>query len=607
MEIQFNLKTSTDKLRSSAFFKALEQCGQSENQHVIQGNIDKYGYLFSSQEIDFEQILEYWDLATYYDLKIDDLRKKIMEHMNTKMNRSLWQIQQLIEIHTRSFGSISIDPLFKNTNNMGEIYTELKTNAETQHIAFIFNDKFNKWSTTYDNLFNVFDIISDKQRYGISEFLHKLVPDKSSFAQKFNTLTCDLIDDKFDWKNVVCAGGMILESLSVCELNKFTDIDLFLYGSQQEQIEKVDQLCDYFLNRAKELSSVAWFGSLSAGRNRSVITICFESIERTVQIISTVETQMESIIANFDIYCNSVLYDGQRVMGLKQWFNAVETKITELNPSHRLKNKRLYKTVKKGFQFDKDYHLSDSYKRYVESGEAAKELESHYYYLPKLCDFSESEIDAIMLKLSKIYHADSFSREIPHVDELKGIDPNAYFDSLDNIHHIKKEDIRLHNTGGQIIDLSVSNGDEEDEIYFTTDWYPCESVHEKDCTGCLKSESEPMFHLYYNRESTISVDEKFNQEFKHIRDLITPLLRDDNINIPNNLDANNTKRQIKFSRNAKIILNDEETTIEDMHNLYKNGIDTTSPLPLVRLKCHVKSYFNGFFTVRCVCAEFQYD
>ncbi len=621
MEIKLNLSTSIHAFNSSVFFKALNQCDNDEkdekkiktkkkNQYIITGDVDKYGYLFSSQEIDFENILEYWSLATYYDLKVHDLTKKIIEHMNIEMIRSPKLFEQLITIHRRTFGKIPIDPLFKNTKNLEEIYTKLKTCKKSQHIPFILNEKFDHWDAIieYDDyLFDVFDITTNSQRYGINAFIHQLVPCKSSFLQKFNKLTCGLIDQTFDWKNVVCAGGMILESISVFELNKFTDIDLFLYGSRQEQIEKARQLCEYFYCRAGELSSVAWIGLEKKKRNKSVITICFQSIKRTVQIICTDAMYIGRIITDFDIYSNSVLYDGQNIMGIKKWFNAVETKITELNPMHCLKTKRLHKTIKKGFLFNKEYHLSDSYKKYVSSGRAEIESDSHYYPDPLICE------DVNIQKMCEKYHVDSFTNEMLNINQLidlKELDVGSYgyFESIDDNSDdinimIKKGDVKLDKRNNGIIKIVTNINDNDEMIIFSTDYYPCEFAHGENCTGCDKFN---FYHMHYNLHSMIHVGDEFNKKYKNICDFIVPLLTEIGIKRSKPDDCKYFKRNIKFTKNAKILLNGNVTTIDQIHNIYKNKIDPNNA-PLVKIKCCIKSYYNTFFSVKCLCAEFKHN
>lgn len=603
MDIQFKLGTKISRLESSSFFRALENCDNKKDTPVltVTGDIDKYGYLFSPQEIDFDKILEYWDLATYYDLKIQDLTNKIIEHMNRPMERTQSVFQQLIQIHRRTHGRIPIDPLFDNTHNIVDIYKNLKTNNKTEYISFIFNDNFDYCDaiSEYDYyLFEVFNIMENSQKYGINTFLHPLVPDKKSFLEKFNHLTQGLIDQTFEWKNVVCAGGMILESISNNELNKYTDIDLFLYGSLQEQIEKAQQLCDYFYCRANELSSVAWFGSV----NHSVITICFESIKRVVQIICTSSLNMGKIIFDFDIYSNSVLYNGIDVMATKKWFNAVETKITEHNIMHQKKNKRLYKTIKKGFLFNKEYHLTPSYLGYVLSGQAERESEPPYY--PG--DIEDETTETKIAKMCKAYHAETFTTEIIKVSDLKefGIGDNKYFESINCTDGmIEKGKIRLEkNNNNGIIKIFMDMNDEDEQIItFATDYYPCDFVHKKNCTGCQKDDENHMFHTFFNAMSMIGVGDEFNEKYKHICESIVPHLVAKGIRVS---EENYDKKMIKISNGAKIILNDQDVGIDKICELYINGIDPTN-LPLVKIKCCVKSYSNRCFSVRCICAEFK--
>ena len=112
MKVCLNLSADVSKFTDSAFFQTLDQDVVEKEPHIIKGDITTFGYLFSPSVIDFENILEYWNLGSYYDLKIDDLMKKIIEHMNLRIERSPWLFEQLITIHQRTHGKLSIKPLF---------------------------------------------------------------------------------------------------------------------------------------------------------------------------------------------------------------------------------------------------------------------------------------------------------------------------------------------------------------------------------------------------------------------------------------------------------------------------------------------------------------
>ena len=183
-----------------------------------------------------------------------------------------------------------------------------------------------------DNLFDVYKIFSNKSLFGIDTFSVNCCLTKEIFIKKFNHMTHGLIDHTFDWSNVVCAGGMVLESICTNELNKYTDIDLFLYGTFDVQVSKAQKLCEYFYHQGLKLFTKAWYG-----QKESVITICFEDIERVIQIICTFCETKAQCIMDFDFYCNSVLYDGVDIQGLKKWIQCIQTKKTECNPSHILK------------------------------------------------------------------------------------------------------------------------------------------------------------------------------------------------------------------------------------------------------------------------------
>jgi hypothetical protein len=615
MDINITLRTNTNEIPTSTFFEALEQCDQEKGQgsetgseYQIHGNPKILSYLFSPLEIDFNQILEYWTQSTYYNLKTDDLMEKIINHINQPMIRSPWIFQQLILINQRTCGKLPIDQLFENTQNLPEIYDSLRTDEKSSYMAFIFNSKFDQFSAlTHGNdyLFNVFEIISNKKNYQIKEFMHQLQPDEQSFLQKFNQLTHGLIDQTFDWTNVCCAGGMVLESMSLRELNPHTDIDLFLYGSHETQAQKAQELCEYFYHKATELSSRAWFGL-----NQSVITICFEQIPRVIQIICSLAQDLGTVITDFDIYSNSVLYDGISVMGIKKWFDAMRTRVTEYNSEHFLKIKRIYKTIRKGFQFNKNYHLTEDYLEYIESGKAEKEYGT-YYYPCSFKDLSQDLIDMEITKMCECYHVKEFTTQCIDPSDITPLNHNHYFESMeDNGVILDALNIRSEpgNRGEQKLFINL-NGDDQ-KIIFSTNYFPCPLAHKKMCTGCIKSENgDQFFHMCYNNESVIQVGKAFDDKYEKICRSI------ERIKNFAKIDPWPRKHFVKVSDGAKITLNGKIVTMDQIHELYQNKIyDQNDPdtLPRVRVKCCVKSYFdngNGmsYFVIRCVCAEFILD
>jgi small nuclear ribonucleoprotein (snRNP)-like protein len=611
MEVCLQLTADASKFTNSTFFQTLNEDVVEKDPHNIKGDISIYAYIFSPPSIDFEKILTYWNVGSYYDLKIDVLKEKIIEHMDIKMARTPGLFEQLITIHHRTCKTLPIKQLFKNTTNIVEIYKYFKQNKSLSHIAFIYNEMFEQRqdnTNPNDNLFEVFNIFTNSNAYGIDKFNHQCHQNKIDFMQKFNKLTFGLIDCTFDWSNVVCGGGFVLESISLDELNRDTDIDLFLYGSDDDKIAKAQKLCEYFYAKAHELSTIAWFG-----QNSSVITICFESINRTVQIVYTNCTRIEKIITDFDIYCNSVLYDGNEVQGIKKWFDAIETKVTKHNPMHLIKNKRLYKTIMKGFQFNKNYHLNTSYLDYVSSGQAEKDIISSHYYPSNSCS---EDIDTKIENMCKCYHTSSFTSNMIKPNDLKEygkISINEYFeskiiDTLFDHNDIVLHHVTINNTNINIRTRNDENDDDDRMIIMSTGYYPCQFIHASGCGGCAKSfdaNNQPThFHDYYNHESLISIEEEFIEKYNYLCEIIKSYFERHNIHI---VDRIYHKDFIKFSSNAKIILNDKPTTIGAMHQIYKNGFADPSDIPFVRIKFSVKSYKNNCLIVRCFCAEFKYN
>ncbi len=594
--LSFKLNADISKFKNSEFFKTIQQDVVDKEPQVIEGKIDIFGYIFSPEYIDFENILEYWNVGTYFDLKINTLLQEIKNHIDLSMDRSPSAFEQIIQIHQRSYNKFQILPLFKNTTDILEIYKHMKETKDQQHLLFIYHEMFVSVLKTTNPIFEVFDIIKNKTLHKINDFKHKCFQNKDKFMDKFNSLTCGLIDDTFDWKNVVCAGGMVLESISVNLLNQYTDVDLFLYGTREEQSAKAKQLCEYFQNKG----FTVWFG-----QEQSVITICFESIERTVQIISTKYLDPSQIVINFDIYCNSVLYDGIDVYATKKWILGISTSITEHNNHHFVKNKRVYKTIMKGFTFDKNYDNTTLYLEYVKSGEAEKEFRSHYYPNPN------KEKNENIEKMCDCYKRKSFTQNIQELDFESFADSltGTYFESSDadlRPENIVMVDPALPNANHLVKIISQVN-DEQKNISFLINYYQCQLFHEKNCTGCCKSfdnlGNPTNFHDFYNGKSFIEVNDEFNEKYNQLLGMIQPIIKKRGKHLLFPCD----KKHIKMSDNVIIVLNGEKTTLDKIHSIYKNGFDDPLKAPFARIKCTINNYCVGSISVSCVYAEFVYN
>ncbi len=595
--LTFNLKTDISKFRNSSYFQTIEHDTDNEIDHQYDGSVDTFGYIFSPQSIDFDRILEYWNLATHFDLKINSLIEEIENHIDQSLERNPKSFDQILQIHQRTYEKFDINPLFKNTTNLQEIYDYYHSDNNLKHLLFVYHDIIVS-VLPISVMFEVFSILQNKTLHKIKESKHPCCQNKEEYLTKFDQLTHGLIKNDFDWLNVVCAGGMVLESMSINELNKFTDIDLFLFGSQEEQIVKAKNLCEYFQNKANDLSSVAWFGQIN-----DVTTVCFESIPRTVQIILTKWTNADQIITDFDIYCNSVLYDGQNIMGTKKWINSITTSVTQHNPLHFVKNKRIYKTIKKGFTFDKKYQETPIYIKYVESGDALKDYGSHYYPLTNV------DQDKNIKKMCECYHAETFTKNIKLLDfkSQHDHDDDGYFGSV--CEKIEADKIILENNPvNNMLKICVQANDEKQNITFFTNYYQCQLVHKKGCTGCFKILDDvgnpTMFHDFFNSKSIIEVGDEFNESYANVCRLVEHHLISQ---INKKLNHSLKKKTIKISDNAIIILNDKKTTIDKIHEIYRDGFNDPLDAPFVRIKCVINHYCNGFISVSCVYAQFVYD
>jgi hypothetical protein len=223
-------------------------------------------------------------------------------------------------------------------------------------------------SPTADNNLHLSDAAYNKMKKYCREHnpFYKFVRDKqhlivreSEFHRKFSAYTSEICS-KFKtnrnntWDNFVVAGGSIFNCLNdypdqdAAVLEK-GDIDIFLFGHKEDQVEAFGHI----MSVIKEYGIIEEIAEMSSN---SVEIVCQNL--RKIQLILTDFITPYEILANFDLWTASVVYDGKNILGnleflycVKFWQEKVDNRELKLKSILRVgkyieKGMRLYVTYK---------------------------------------------------------------------------------------------------------------------------------------------------------------------------------------------------------------------------------------------------------------------
>jgi hypothetical protein len=322
-------------------------------------------YLFSvNDEINLEYIYDYYNYANYLGLRTQNLENYIKNYVNGVIVYDLEDLNNwyhkklnlhiitctmnlftsLLRVYELNKKIFDLNTLFDNTINLGEIYLELKEDKSKlkqellesyiYHIEAVL--KVN--SITFDTnrlLVNLFE----EQREGII----KSVSNLSEFKQRFSNLTSNLVKT-LNWKNTIVAGGMPLEAFSLKRLNVNTDLDIFVYGDDHEEISQ--RHLKYFNDLALKLGKTIYFAYYF-----KIIIIFIEDTNLIVQLIIHGDKQTKyDVIDNFDLSHTNILYDGENVYCTNAFLECLKTNKTKVNTDRVVKPSRIENAIKKGFE-----------------------------------------------------------------------------------------------------------------------------------------------------------------------------------------------------------------------------------------------------------------
>jgi hypothetical protein len=390
------LKTLVDN------FRLLDDEGKTLNISLDKCVHDKeiLNYLFSlTNEINLEYIYFYYTYANYLSLRQKDLDvyldqyvnsvvvynddydygyhsyKSVNFHTITCTSSVFTSLLRLYEINRKLF---NLNKLFDNTSNLKDIYQELKQ-EETYLSKQIFNDYFLQFemvlkdnSNNFDKNLLLFELFQETTIYK-----QKFVSTLLEFKQRFNDLTFHLLEN-VDWTNIIVAGGMPLEAYSRDRLNVNSDLDLFIYGDEEERI--LNKQLKYFNDVAIKLDKKIYFAYYF-----NIIILCIEDVKLIIQIIVTDKQSKYEIIDNFDMSHTVILYDGDNVYCKQSFLESIKSNKSKVNPTRLMKSSRIQKAIQKGFE------VTDLYKKETEEydGYLKSEVKDEIFY--PLSSLSEEE------------------------------------------------------------------------------------------------------------------------------------------------------------------------------------------------------------------------
>lgn len=244
------------------------------------------------------------------------------------------------------------------SQNLCQNTSEITINVSFEELLNIINvlkiDKFNNM------MYNAKDLVNMKSPNGNScpNFYGKLKTClgeeciNTHYLTNITNVIKHVLDIDNPWDNMMISGGFVQYALNSkhSEL-KPSDIDIFLYGSKDEQIAKYSVLLEHF-------SKLESYFCLRG----NVTTIIIPSFEYDIQIIPTEPNSTpHSIIKNFDYTYVQFYYDQQGVFGTFEAFESLYRGITKYTKDDFtfdcVTMDRLTKAFMKGFCVEKCQQL----------------------------------------------------------------------------------------------------------------------------------------------------------------------------------------------------------------------------------------------------------
>jgi hypothetical protein len=326
---------------------------------------------------------------------------------------------------------------------------------------------------------------------------------------------------KLNWDNCMVAGGSISKLyLNVDEespLYKGSDIDIYLYGTMEEKIDKLNYLLNYF----KYTVLIPY---------NNVYTLYFRGKSRNVQIVCGNFVNKYHIVNNFDYSHLEILYDGTTFWATKNFLDNIKENKTKYKNQSKVSEYRLYKTLLLNLnivdytQFNKwNWHTSstlinasknildfksekDYFKSILDNKDFEKELNDSYYPIKSenLSDIKDTIIDIYIKKYNT--NAILLREIINNRNLLQTINWEYGFETVINTSYRSKVDLYAINTFIYKLYCIIEHNDvyqlRNYKNITITNFKSCcdldlkQSVYELISLACKKGTVEILFILY---------------------------------------------------------------------------------------------------------------
>lgn len=133
----------------------------------------------------------------------------------------------------------------------------------------------------------------------------KILVSKNVFEERLNTFTEGHLRN-LSWDNVVLAGGclsLLLSKNHIIEDYPTSDVDLFVYGNEDERKNKMQELVAYFHNTGIALTY----------QRGVIVSVFVRGSKRNFQIINSGWKKADEIIEDFDLSISQIYFDGKQV------------------------------------------------------------------------------------------------------------------------------------------------------------------------------------------------------------------------------------------------------------------------------------------------------
>lgn len=253
--------------------------------------------------------------------------------------------------------------------------------------------------------------------------------DRDQAEAILNTVISEVIDNTFNWSDIVIAGGLVAKALDFCgEISDSTDIDMWTHSTVAFK-----RTLKYFQER----------GAVAFVRYPTLVTVVFRNTKRTVQVIrisDSIETTQDALrfaLTHFDYSYVSAGIVGGRIFVHPRYFFSAMTGYELFNFDKRSRPHRIVKAAKAGhsvYNIGKNLSramairevepLSKFYKRFM------SQFEEKNPEPPVITSFDSTD-PFVLAKQIKSYHPDASTvffdyNEIDYIDSLTSIMSDGY-------------------------------------------------------------------------------------------------------------------------------------------------------------------------------------